>query len=103
MYIQNLLFDKYENWRDQKNSVADLVTLTDIGNHFHRQMEIMVVTKGTVCVTVNGVTKTLVAGQFSIADNYDVHSYALGENVAGNALIIPKNYLSDYIALTKKP
>lgn len=58
--------------------------------------------KGSFSVTVNAVTRTVAAGEVTVADSFDAHSYTqLEDDSLGYVIILKKDYLSDYYELTK--
>lgn len=66
--------------------------------HFHKHIEILYVIEGMNTVTINGITTTLHANQFSIADSYDIHSYK-SQGDLSICLIIPFSYLKRFIQI----
>lgn len=70
--------------------------------HFHLDLEIVLVRKGGVRVTVNGQEYTVLDGELLIVDSYDVHSYERNEESGDHCVIVlPNRYLSLWHAIRK--
>lgn len=64
--------------------------------HFHKQFEALFVVSGEVKATINNQTKILTNCQFSIADEYDVHSYESDGNALAICFAIPYTLQQEY-------
>ena len=88
----------FEILRDQLD--APVLSLPNSKNtctpHFHRQMEILYVVSGENLVTVNDTTLVLSAGQMSVADSFDVHSYQSKGDLS-ICMIIPYAFMQSFI------
>ena len=59
--------------------------------HCHDAYELLVVTKGSVEIILNGESKTLKSGDILFADSYDVHSFVF-ESCERYSLVFSKDY-----------
>ncbi len=93
----------YEIERASRTGRLDLFKTLGCDPHFHPDIEILVVTKGKISVTINNNTRILNKGDISFADAFDVHFYDILEPGSIGYVIIPdiKN-IAPYTALTKK-
>lgn len=65
--------------------------------HFHLDLELFIVSNGTVDVGLNEREYRLTAGQMIIFDSFDVHEYRWqSEDAKGSLLIIPFGYLKNF-------
>lgn len=81
---------------------VDLIFTNGCVAHFHSQIEILFVTKGSIGVTINGKDRVLKKGWASISSSYDIHSYSILEKGSiGKVVIIPNRFAQDYISSTK--
>ena len=73
---------------------------TMISEHFHRQMEIIYVTKGKIEISINKDKTVLYKDQFAICDSYDIHTVKTltPEKSASIGLIIPYTTMKEYNA-----
>ena len=69
--------------------------------HFHRHVELYYVISGSSSVTINDKTVTLGAGGLAVATPYDIHSYSRKTDGTAYILIVPPQYLSDFLRYTK--
>lgn len=65
-------------------------------SHYHDNAEIFIVESGEVEVTVNQKKYLLKAGDFSVADSYDEHSYSCDGKVKATVVIVPYRYLNRF-------
>lgn len=65
-------------------------------SHFHSHIEIFLLHKGKQQVTINNRTEILKAGQLSVADTLEPHSYLYKAGSISTVFIIPPIYLTDY-------
>lgn len=71
--------------------------------HYHKELEVVYISQGTMIVEVNHKTYALKAGDLLIIGSHHIHSYNLNEGAsssAGYILIFDWNYLD---ALSKNP
>lgn len=69
--------------------------------HYHQAVEIVVALTDGVSTRVNNNARTLLAREICVADCFDVHaSDSHGDDAY--ILIIPKDFLSDYLAVKQK-
>lgn len=83
------------------NDVLDVLVTQGCPAHFHSKLELIVVRKGAVHVTVNGVSGRLIEGQAAIADSCAVHIWTPEPGGEGVVLIIPTQFQTEYAALMK--
>lgn len=79
----------------------DIIITNGCPAHFHSKLELLVVRKGAVQATVNGVSSRLVEGQAAIADSCAVHIWTPEPGAEGVVLIIPTQYQTEYAAVMK--
>lgn len=93
----------YEQKRDLDDSQFDLFPSGNYLAHFHRQLEIIFVDRGSLYVNINGTERLLVSGGIGISDSFDIHSYRTDdlEELVSYALIVSKDYLIDHSFLKK--
>lgn len=93
----------YERNRDLlKSDTLGFLNTTGTEPHFHHQIELLVVKKGELSVTINDVHKTVTRGAICISDSYDPHTYkVLTEGTVGHVFIVPKKIIPDYCTKTK--
>lgn len=68
---------------------------------FHSQIEIYFVDEGEMEMLVDGKTKTLHAGELSIALSYDTHAYKTPKFSRSSALLIPAHLCEEFLITTK--
>ena len=70
--------------------------------HFHKSAELLYVIDGKVEATIEGVTKTLFAGEFVIVNPYEVHAYNK-TNALNIVLVLSEVYLREvFVELDNK-
>jgi AraC-like DNA-binding protein len=70
--------------------------------HFHLDLEVVLVRKGSVRVAVNGQEYTVSDGELLVVDSYDVHGYGSNEETGDHCVIVlPNRYLSLWNAIRK--
>ena len=67
--------------------------------HFHSNLEIFVVNKGTFTITNNGDKYCVCDGQVFINDCYDIHGYGHNEDGDFRLIIIPVSYAKRFLNL----
>lgn len=92
----------YETYRDLiPDNISSMIT-HGAPPHFHHQMELLCVSKGSFSVTINNDTRVLAKGGVAVADSFDAHSYTMLEpDSVGYVAIIKKDHITEYHALTK--
>lgn len=88
--------------REKQNKIA----VTNYTNdhcllQFHSQVEIYLVDEGEMEMLVNGKSKVLKAGEFSVALSYEAHSYKTPKTSKSSLLQVPANLCEEYINLIK--
>ena len=74
----------------------------EVGNgdiHFHSQIEICIVEKGTVEALVNNSKKLLQRGDVAIALSYDSHRYVSNDNAGYCVLILPGDVCEKFYSI----
>lgn len=89
---------QYEIEREKVDRLA-LITTVGADEHFHNQIELVVVTEGFVSVTEGSVTRRLGENEAAIADSYIPHAYRKEKGGNATAVIVPKEFLTDYRAV----
>lgn len=71
--------------------------------HFHRNLEIFIVRKGSYRLTVGEKVLSLVNGTIAVIDSYKIHSYDAREDIGSDdcVLVIPYEYMTNFIARRK--
>lgn len=69
--------------------------------HYHQSVEILIASEGSVNATVNNDSRVLDRGEICVADCFDVHSFD-SHGAKSYIIIIPKEFLSDYLAVKGK-
>lgn len=88
--------------REKQNKIA----VTNYTNdhcllQFHSQVEIYLVDEGEMEMLVNGKSKLLKAGEFSVSLSYEAHAYKTPKFSKSSFLQIPANLCEEYINLIK--
>lgn len=87
----------YEYLRDNENQIICFqVDNNNFFPHFHSSLEIILVTKGELKVTLNGQIYAVEKGGFLIIPSYYIHSYATEEYSSAYVLIIPLDSIPAY-------
>ena len=66
--------------------------------HFHNSMEIYVVLRGELEVTINGVKRVIKTGQACVSNCFDVHYYdkISDDNFLGKVVMVNQSYLTSF-------
>ncbi|MBQ1269814.1 MAG: helix-turn-helix transcriptional regulator [Clostridia bacterium] len=97
-----MLNGTYELSRERNDELYLMKTAGgDCYPHFHRHVELYYVISGSSSVTINDKTVTLGAGGLAVATPYDIHSYSRKTDGTAYILIVPPQYLSDFLRYTK--
>ena len=79
---------------------------TEINNnfdaHYHSNIEITFVEEGEIEITVGKYTDVLKAGELSVADSYDCHSYTTPKYSKTKIMIIPLEMVGSFARLSKQ-
>lgn len=90
----------YEVMRDYTTTIHYNVGRNESMYHFHHQLELLYVEKGSVKVISNDETKEVNENQLVIIDSFDNHQYIpIGKDVVTHCLIIPVHYLRKYSSI----
>jgi AraC-like DNA-binding protein len=75
------------------------------GAHFHSAIELLIVIKGQVEVSINGKKRTIESKEGVFVDSFDVHSYKCSKDSLIYVLVGNNRYFSDFFNFTnnKKP
>ncbi len=91
----------YESDRTRINYIQTWRGSTKALPHYHQSVEIVIALTDGVYARVNDSERTLSAREICVADCFDIHSSdSHGDDVY--VLIIPKEYLTDYLAIKQK-
>lgn len=91
---------EYEAWRDSNIHYIEIFGASNCSPHFHAQIEIVLVNKGTFEATINGQTAVLGKGDICVAGSYDVHSY-VGEEWDATVITLPLECLQRFFQSAK--
>lgn len=91
---------KYNIKRERENRIVlDSYQNDKCILQFHSQIEIYMVDEGEMEMRVNGKTRLLKAGEFSVALSYDAHSYRTPESSRSSILQIPTHLCEEFANL----
>ena len=88
----------YEQVRE-KSGLAIATKSFAFPAHYHANLEIFLLERGSYLVTVNGKTYAVEEGGIVFSDSYDIHSYErvdMREDESGYVVIIPYSYLQRF-------
>lgn len=69
--------------------------------HFHANIEIVLILKGEMEITINQEKQVLTEGCVSVANSYDIHSYHTPERSESILLIIPANTAQSFHSISR--
>ena len=78
-----------------------LITVYDFPSHIHQFAEIVYCKKGSLELTVNGKTETMVAGDMAIIPPYQEHSYHTPEYVIRWICVFSDHFIPSFVSLDK--
>ena len=102
--MANIVREQSEIERDEASRFAGMHYMS-VGfyPHFHRNLEIYGVVKGSVVITIAGQKKVLTDGQIAIINSLESHSYEISDRAEVFFLHIGTRYMSNLLAVyTKK-
>lgn len=91
----------YEAIRVRINHIQAWRGPTNCSPHYHQSVEIVVALTDGVYTRVNNSERTLSARQICVSDCFDIHAFDSHDDDA-YIMIIPKELLSDYMAVKRK-
>ena len=91
----------YEAIRARINHIQAWRGTTNCSPHYHQSVEMVVALTDGVYTRVNNSERTLSARQICVADCFDIHTFDSHDNDT-YIMIIPKELLSDYLAVKRK-
>ncbi len=87
----------FEAFRDRDNQIHNIVLhRRRFEAHFHSNIEVMYVEKGTLEVSVNGEKRHLPKGSVAVAESYAVHSLSASADAEIRVAIIPVIRVPDF-------
>ena len=91
----------YEHAADKKgyfNIGVRVGKMNETKAHFHNSLEIYVVLRGEIEVTINSVKRVIKAGEACISNSFDVHYYnkTNDDNYLAKVIMVNKSYLSSF-------
>ena len=69
--------------------------------HFHSQLELILIEKGSANVLINGKNKILKSGAAAIATSYQPHGFHSDEECLATIIFIPTYLCEDFITITE--
>jgi len=69
--------------------------------HFHSSIELIIVVKGKVEVTIDGITKVLNPNEGAIVDSFGIHYYKGSNDSLAYILLGDKKYFDEFFLFVK--
>lgn len=92
----------YEHNRENSDLLVNTQNNHLFPSHFHINLEVLLLKKGTYKISVNDKTYSVSDGYIAVIDSYDIHSYDYREERADEesfVVLIPYAYLQKFNAL----
>ena len=101
--MANIVREQSEIERDEASRFAGMHYMS-VGfyPHFHRNLEIYGVVKGSVVITIAGQKKVLTDGQIAIINSLESHSYEISDRAEVFFLHIGTRYMSNLLSVYPK-
>lgn len=91
-----MIFHQPSNSRSNHNCNRTFFTDTVWEHHFHKNLELLYVLRGSLFCTVNGRSETLNEGDFSLALPYDIHSYTPAPHTEYWVLVFSEDFVHSF-------
>lgn len=93
-----MIFHQPGNSRGNFNYNAYSYSKTDYAPHFHKNMELIVVRRGAVTVTVDGTSEKVRSGQMALVLSNQIHSFTLCEDANIWVAVFSEEYVPRFVA-----
>lgn len=96
-----MIFHQPSNSRGNFHYNALTYSNKEYAPHFHKNMELILLQRGTMQVTVNGVTRQLFAGQGAMILSNQIHSFIVPEGAVAWVTVFSEDYVPYFSSMIK--